>query len=305
MRVENAQLRARMVEMERDYFRITRLNEVYREELIDHRRRLGLPVDNLIGLSDPLSQPTHIRSSTSAISNASSPSPSNSVFHLPTHASRAAHGVPIPRPTPQSHRPIVMSSSGNTPLSHSPSSSDSPFPFSPAASVNPASFLSNDTQLTSPSSASVASNPGTYGTASRGLTYPSVPPPSLSSSFGSPSVSYFMSHRDRDASLSPVEPLSRRNSNAQSRGSAGAGARVAETGSLRALSRSHSRRGSIDRGVRVAESGTLFQRSRASSQSLPPTDEAGTETDGSADGSVEREHEHQHGLMINRLNNFN
>jgi len=241
----------------------------------------------LIGLPDPLSQPTHHRSSSSsAFSSRSSPSPSNSVFHIPSNASRAAHGVPIPRPTPQSHRPVIIPSAVNTPLSHSPSSSDSPFPFSPVTSLNPASYLSNDTQgTTPPSSSSIASNLGPYGTAvSRGLTYPSAPPPSLSSSFGSPSVAYHMPHRDRDASLSPIEPLSRRNSNAQSRG--GAGARVAETGSLRALS---SRRGSIDRGGRVAESGTLIQRSRASSQSLPPTDEVATETDGSGDsGNTER-----------------
>ncbi|KAF5383144.1 hypothetical protein D9615_005016 [Tricholomella constricta] len=42
MRRENEQLRSKLVETERDYIRISRLNEVYREELIDHRRRLGI-----------------------------------------------------------------------------------------------------------------------------------------------------------------------------------------------------------------------------------------------------------------------
>lgn len=41
MRRENEQLRARLVDTERDYIRITRLNEVYREELIEHRRRVS------------------------------------------------------------------------------------------------------------------------------------------------------------------------------------------------------------------------------------------------------------------------
>ena len=40
MRRENEQLRARLVETERDYIRVTRLNEIYREELIEHRRRV-------------------------------------------------------------------------------------------------------------------------------------------------------------------------------------------------------------------------------------------------------------------------
>ena len=41
MRKENESLRNRLVDTERDYVRIARLNEVYREELIDHRRRVG------------------------------------------------------------------------------------------------------------------------------------------------------------------------------------------------------------------------------------------------------------------------
>lgn len=41
MRRENEQLRSRLVDTERDYMRITRLNEIYREELIEHRRRVS------------------------------------------------------------------------------------------------------------------------------------------------------------------------------------------------------------------------------------------------------------------------
>ena len=40
MRRENEHLRNRLVDTERDYVRISRLNEIYREELIDHRRRV-------------------------------------------------------------------------------------------------------------------------------------------------------------------------------------------------------------------------------------------------------------------------
>ena len=42
MRKENEALRNKLVDMERDYVRIARLNEVYREELIDHRRRVSV-----------------------------------------------------------------------------------------------------------------------------------------------------------------------------------------------------------------------------------------------------------------------
>jgi hypothetical protein len=41
MRRENEQLRNRLVDTERDYVRISRLNEVYREELIEHRGRVS------------------------------------------------------------------------------------------------------------------------------------------------------------------------------------------------------------------------------------------------------------------------
>lgn len=41
IRRENEQLRIRLIETERDYIRISRLNEVYREELIEHRRRVS------------------------------------------------------------------------------------------------------------------------------------------------------------------------------------------------------------------------------------------------------------------------
>ncbi|KAF8886129.1 hypothetical protein BD779DRAFT_1441837 [Infundibulicybe gibba] len=270
MRKENEQLRNRLVDTEREYIRITRLNEIYREELIEHRRRLGLSVDSLIGLSsDPYSQPTHHRPS----AYSSSYSPSTSVFAPSSYTSRPTNGVPIPRPPSQIHRPSNNLSESTTPLSHSPSSSDSPFPFSPVTSTNPASFLSNNTNITSPPSSLSfnSANAVIHGVVSRGLSYPSVPPPSLSSSFGSPSVSTHMPHREH--SHSPAESLSRRNSNPR-RGSLDW--RVADSGSFRSIghSRGNSRRSSVERGARVAESGTLIPRNRADSQSLPATAEA-------------------------------
>jgi hypothetical protein len=39
---ENRLLRARLVETERDYIRLTRLNDVYREEIIDLKRKVCL-----------------------------------------------------------------------------------------------------------------------------------------------------------------------------------------------------------------------------------------------------------------------
>lgn len=263
---ENEALRSRLMHMERDYVRVSRLNEVYREELLEHRNRLGMPVDNLIGMAsaDPYSQPTHQRPQSGYSSNTSSPT--NSVLHFP--ANRPTNGVPIPRPASQIRRASSHShniSEGNTPLSHSPtsSSSDSPFPFSPITSPNPTSYVSLSSNLTSPPT---SFNPGgvTFGAPSRGLTYPSVPPPSLSSSFGSPTVSYHMPHREPP--LSPVDPPSRRNS--MRRG----GARVVESGSLRSISRSSSQ--SVERGARVAETGQLVPRSHPDGHTLSATTEA-------------------------------
>ena len=121
-----------------------------------------------------------------------------------------------------------------------------------------------------------------YAPESRGLSYPSVPPPSLSSSFGSPTVPllHIPNGSGRDVSLSPIEPLSRRNSNAGLNGG-GSGItrrgsvdrRIIESGSLvRGGSGSgsgggRSRRGSFEVpiGGRIAESGTLLGRSRGGS----------------------------------------
>jgi hypothetical protein len=41
MQRENEALRNRLVDTERDYVRVSRLNEVYREELIEHRSRVS------------------------------------------------------------------------------------------------------------------------------------------------------------------------------------------------------------------------------------------------------------------------
>ncbi|KAG2120442.1 uncharacterized protein F5147DRAFT_785194 [Suillus discolor] len=256
MRRENEQLRNRLVDTERDYVRVSRLNEVYREELLEHRRRLGLSVDNLVGLSsaDPYSQPTHRRS----VSNLSSPSTSA------TQPSQAIYGVPIPRPSSSIRRPTNNVSESNTPLSHSPSSTESPFPFSPIVGTNPTSYVSNGTPMTTPpSSASLTSNPPSTFTIPHMLSYPSVPPPSLSSSYGSPVVSY-IPHRDH--SLSPVVPLSRRGSNARGN----IERRFVDPVGI-SNNRSRSRHGSIERGARVAETGRLIPRSRRESQSISAT----------------------------------
>lgn len=304
LRRENEALRNRLVKTEQDFIRISRLNELYREELIQHRSRvgptlhssisaftepfqLGLPVDNLIGLpqAEPFSQPTHRRS------NSTSSSPSSSI-HIPQGSSRHttavpiphATAVPIPRPPSQIRRPSnIISSESTTPLSHSPSStSTSPFPFSPATtSPFPASYASAATNLTTPPSiGSVAVSPPTFTAGgTRMLSYPLVPPPSLSSSFGSPSTSFHQaaSHpipvaaRDPDGMPSPVESLHSGRNSFNRRGSFER--RIAETGSLRSLSRgqSHSRRESVERGARIAETGSLVPRTSSDSFGLPGT----------------------------------
>jgi hypothetical protein len=220
-----------------------------------------LPVDNLIGLppSDPLSQPIHRRPSSSYSSNYSngSPSPGLSAIHATTRIpTQSTHSMPIPRTGSAIHRPGTLDlGSNSTPLSHSPSSSESPFPFSP----NTNSLASVNTNITSPPSSFSQAN-ATFVQAPRtALTYPSVPPPSLSSSFGSPVISYGMSHMGPE--FSPADPSSRRNSIMSRRS---AEWRAGEN---------RSRRSSVERGARVAETGSLVSRSRGGSTALPPTTE--------------------------------
>lgn len=220
--------------------------------------------------SDPFSQPTHHRS----FSPTRPISPVN-YHHTTTNAASTSSfsssarplpgGVPIPRTSSQIYRPVNQTNSETgTPFSHSPPSSEASFLFSPTPSITPASYTSSGTALTSPgTSASVNSNaPITFGinVNTRTLTYPSVPPPSLSSSFGSPSFS-----------LSPVEPLSRRNSNAR-RGSFDWRPSTSLAGEASVVRGSgQSRRASVERGARIAETGTLVPRSRAGSQSFLTT----------------------------------
>lgn len=219
-------------------------------------------MDDLIGhSSDSLSQPTHHR--TGSLSSAASPT---SVIHNPSAgpSSRpATNGVPIPRPASQLYRPVHNHlSETNTPFSHSPSSADSPspFPFSPVTSTNPASYISTNTNITSPSSSESWTIHNAM-VAAQTLTYPSVPPPSLASSVGSPTVSTLGQHGM--PSHSPVEPSSRRNSLARRRSLT----RPNETGNLRTSNPSGSRV-SVERGGRIAETGTLMPRSRAGSHSI-------------------------------------
>ena len=201
---------------------------------------------------------------------------------LPTmqHRPSTTHSIPVPRPGQaaaghRGHQPST--SSIETLMSHSPSSADSPFPFSPVAPVE--SYVSANTNTTTPpSSASLQLHPpAPYPMPPPTLSYPSVPPPSLSSSLGSPVISLHMPHRDLP---SPVEPLplvgSRRPSPNLHRNSISTSERrVVESGNLHEMTRS--RRGSVERGARVAETGSLI-RSRAGSTASTTMGGAQTQT---------------------------
>ncbi|KIY45051.1 hypothetical protein FISHEDRAFT_61393 [Fistulina hepatica ATCC 64428] len=270
MRRENDQLRNRLTDIEKDYIRLFRLNEIYREELIEHRNRLGQPVDNLIGMSsaDPYSQPLHRRAS--SYSN-------GSVSPTASTVSRPSPSVPIPRPPSLTHRPTNNISESSTPSVSS--SLASPSIFSPMDTTH-TSYISNNTTFTSPqSSGSYQQHPQFSTTPSRNLTYPSVPPPSLSSSFGSPTISYHMGYADHSGDTSSV--VSRRSSGAR-RG------RVAESGSLHDISRSHSqsRRESLERNGGVQQQQQQHAHAgvgRRSSQNLPSTNEVLNEHDDEED----------------------
>ncbi|KAH8823614.1 hypothetical protein DL96DRAFT_1615039 [Flagelloscypha sp. PMI_526] len=272
---ENESLRGRLVDMERDYIRISRLNEIYLEELIEHRNRLGMPVDNLVGMipTDPFSLPTHRRrrlSSSSAILHA--PQASSSA-HLNPARTQPTNVIPIPRPPSQIHRPSSSVESANPSILTSPSSStsnsSSENPFS--SSVVPSTTMTTPASTNSLAAHAAALIPG-RGTVGFGLSYPSVPPPSLSSSFGSPSVSYFTHSRFPSSGGGSSPSVSRRNSNAgmgvgftSRRGSIGA---AAGTGNSSGGGRGHSleRERDRERYGRVAETGSLVRQQPAQLQ---------------------------------------
>jgi len=231
----------------------------------------------LIGLSgasvanspaESLSQPTHLRTHTSAF--LSSTSSSSSSFSsspefdqiLPNRATGATPipihhphptmttpiGLPIPRSNnaQQTQRRLPALSTATSSSTTSPSSSlpPSPFTFSPSNhQLTHEHESSYNTQATTPPSSTSPFPivPGLQGFAfqplPQQLSYPSVPPPSLSSSLGSPVVS-----------LSPN--VSRRNSVGQGQGHVPGGG-----GAVR-------RRMSLERGARVAETGSLVGRGR-------------------------------------------
>jgi len=283
LRRENESLRRRVNEMERDYVRVTRLNDIYREELIEHRGRLGLSVDSLIGLTGPsitnspaesLSQPNHLRSQVTS-SNGVGPIASSMRAGLPNRATGAtpipihrdnnssrtvtsASIQPLPIPRTNSHapprHPSSISTSTTSSATNSPSSSlpPSPFTFTPPNLQNPDSESYNTHATTPPSSASPLPLQAFIfqPLGAPQLSYPSVPPPSLSSSVGSPNVSI---------SLSPN--ISRRNSVGHGNTSTAIGV----TGSTNAGVR---RRVSVDRGARIAETGSLVGRRRGGSTGI-------------------------------------
>lgn len=216
---------------------------------------MGVSVDNLIGISnvEPVSHSRRRQS----FSSGTSISPTVGI--LSAQMTRLGSGVPIPRSSSRIHRPTMDHlSETSTPLSRSPaSSSESPFLLSPV----PASFASVNTQMTSPPSSSLNSNPPQMiGTPRLTLTYPTNPPPSLSSSFGSPSA-YASPRREQSSSpiLNRPDVVNRRPSFDR---------RFGDSGSTLIRGRSGSRRESVERGARIAETGSLI-RSRGGSLSGP------------------------------------
>jgi len=124
--------------------------------------------------------------------------------------------------------------------------------------------VSTQTTLTTPAStASLQTHPPVpYGRdgsgGGGGLSYPSVPPPSLSSSLGSPTISsYYYYPGNTNNTREPASPVDGGYSplSQVANGVNGNGRRVVETGNLRDLSRS--RRTSVERGGRIAETGSL------------------------------------------------
>ncbi|KAG8803811.1 hypothetical protein FRC17_006107 [Serendipita sp. 399] len=209
LRRENEALKTRLIDAERDLARTTKQNEVYREELMELRRRLGLPPDGPVvgqNFAETSSQPTHQRHRDYSLS------PVVSAVPVPTTQRPTPGPLPIPRPPSQIHRPtnseaqISLATSASSPDSSTPAS---PFPFSPlSSSLTSAQQTGYHTTLTTPASVPSLSSIPPTATNPNQLTYPNVPPPSLSSSFGSPVAMFSPPDEAVGAAVSTV-PLDR------------------------------------------------------------------------------------------------
>lgn len=209
--------------------------------------------------------------------------------------SSTTHSVPIPRPSaaaasrraqtlgmgPSTTAPMPipespLSSAASTSASVSASASPD---LSPVLSALPASYASGATNLTTPpSSASLRETlPAPYGTpgassAITGLSYPSVPPPSLSSSLGSPVV---MTHHIPSPGPGQGVQVGQRHSQQWGERRFSGGFSHSHSHSQSQGQGQGSRRTSVERGARIAETGSLARSRAGSSASVPHTDGTG------------------------------
>ncbi|KZO90529.1 hypothetical protein CALVIDRAFT_602852 [Calocera viscosa TUFC12733] len=266
-------------ETELDYIRLTRTLSSYREELLSLRRQLNLPVDNLLSSPpiSPLSLPLSPRSRAGSLGqhrgswvHAASPLVSATAGGGGIGGAAASRRSPIPedlselealsppvhplyphslarRPSHPSHYPASQSISTSTSSSSSANTSTTPSPYASLLSSVPQSAQSAFSPSSSPPFALSFGQGAAQGQGSTpwGLSYPSVPPPSLSSSLGSVSgslpnsISSFppgaYGPGSRRGSLSTAHPHPGMPGGGGGTGGAGEqrGRRVVETGSLR------------------------------------------------------------------------
>ncbi|EJT99409.1 hypothetical protein DACRYDRAFT_110132 [Dacryopinax primogenitus] len=290
LRRENDGLRNRLHETETDYIRLSRTLSAYKDELVTLRRQLGIPVDNLVspplsplGLSPrsrtgslsgrswhgspvttslPVGGPSTSVGPGNGISNTHSPNmemnemdilspPLHPVYPHPLGRSQSlTFPYPLSYPIPGPHSNGTPSSPSN-PSTSTTSTNSTPSPY--------ASLLSSLPQSFSPSSSPLANSPGP-GAASWGLSYPLVPPPSLSSSLGSgpaslgslasfPAGAYGPASRRGSLTGGHAHPLTHTPLHTQAgmSGAAERGRRVVETGSLRRESLREGSRGRLGR----------------------------------------------------------
>ncbi|GAB1528340.1 hypothetical protein RhiTH_011534 [Rhizoctonia solani] len=150
MRAENAQLRTRVTDLERDFLRVSRVNEIYRQELLEHRRRGTI--------SDEVSM--------NSVSIADLPFTSLPIrMHLESAPDSTPPSSPSYSLSPT--QPFFPSTGSQFTTLTTPSSAPPP-PQQPLNGVLSLNGALNE-----------------LATQRSNLTYPSVPPPSLASSLGS------------------------------------------------------------------------------------------------------------------------
>lgn len=184
-------LRAEKAEMQHRIDSLSNDNDSLRQELIDLRRRLGIPVDDLVGLGGNKKKSAstlHPALTNTMLPSNGEPLPSQPISFNRQSANTTGFSTSTSSSSDAAQSPLVSYSAaetGATSFSPSPFGSASQHSFSYAVPPPPANTFASPSAGYYNAGGRIVHPAGTGGMP---LTYPSVPPPSLSTSLTSTSA---------------------------------------------------------------------------------------------------------------------